>query len=409
MFRTLALSLGPIDTVGGPTVFSYHPMQLARFLEEVWIARQAATPPPEPTQLEVPAGLRGIEATSGIPVPVQPGWDHLIYAYMIEQTRCYEIFRRVIEEFAYGERLGTPTDATQRWLRTTEQLFFSEEAPHHIYRLASWLRPDSRATRRNAYFRMFGMDLNHGTDDNRPYPYPRPAAANTQFVPTLEDLLREVWRGVENFTNTSGPKPVDNAAIANLALRVYDMLRVRREGGNLARDELWHVSVMSWFHLTVDFDSPIVLDLEAQASAPEERLLKIGERVGLPAHSRSEAYFRLALNLSFILQLIEAASFNSPNTAVALYQPSPPAPPPPLVYDAMLAIIRDWSIATGRDMKARQVAVTPAAPPYPVRPATQAVIPVAPTTAMAPSTNGRARMASEVQPGEMQPGEMQPA
>jgi hypothetical protein len=405
MFYALAKSLGG-SAAGGPTVFSYHPMQLARFLEEVWIIRQTPPPGPDPTQLEVPVALRGVEATSGIPVPPQITWDHLIYAYMIEQTRCYEIFRRVIEEFAYGERLGTPTDATQRWLRTTEQLFYSEEAPNQIYRLSSWLRPDSRATRRNGYFRMFGMDLNHGTDENRPYPYPRPAAANTQFVPTLEDLLREVWRGVENFTNTSGPKPVDDAGIANLALRLYDMLRVRREGGNLARDELWHVSLMSWFHLTVDFDSPIVLDLEAQANAPEERLLKIGERVGLPAHSRSEAYFRLAVNLSFILQLIEAASFNTPNAAQALYQPAPPAPSPPLIYNAMLAIIRDWSIATGRDMKARQVSVTPAAPPYPVRPAAQAVIPVTP--AMAPSTNGRARMASEVQPGEIQPGEMQP-
>ena len=38
-----------------------------------------------------------------------PGlWDHLIYAYMVENTRVYEIFRRVLEEYAYGERLGVP-------------------------------------------------------------------------------------------------------------------------------------------------------------------------------------------------------------------------------------------------------------------------------------------------------------
>jgi hypothetical protein len=37
--------------------------------------------------------------------------------------------------------------------------------------LSNYVRPDIHATRRNAYQRMFGMDLNHGTDDNKPYPY----------------------------------------------------------------------------------------------------------------------------------------------------------------------------------------------------------------------------------------------
>ena len=35
-------------------------------------------------------------------------WDHLIYAYMIENTRICEIFRRVVHEFTHGEKLGTP-------------------------------------------------------------------------------------------------------------------------------------------------------------------------------------------------------------------------------------------------------------------------------------------------------------
>src|SRR3712207_7921894 len=33
--------------------------------------------------------------------------------------------------------------------------------------VTSWLRPDLRATRRNTYYRLLGMDLTHGLDGNR--------------------------------------------------------------------------------------------------------------------------------------------------------------------------------------------------------------------------------------------------
>ena len=289
MFRRLAASINTDPGISGPQVFNLHPMQLARYLEEAWINRDTTGVLPSPDLLEVPNQLRNQEATSFITpaLPANVVWDQLIYAYMVENTRIYEIFRRVLEEFLYGERLGTPSNATHHWLRTTEQLFFGPEAPYRIYAMTSWLRPDPRATRRNAYFRMFGMDLNHGTDDNRPYPYPRAAASNTEFVPSWEEFLREVWRGIENFSNSSGPKPTDDAAIANLARTLNDMLSVRREAGNLTRDELEHVSAMSWFHLTVSFDSAVIEDLEAQGNSAEERLLKVGQRVGLPGHSRS--------------------------------------------------------------------------------------------------------------------------
>ena len=95
--------------------------------------------------------------------------------------------------------------------------------------------------RRNAYHRLFGLDLNHGTDDNRPYPYPRAAAANTEFV---ADLRGAPARGVARRSRTSGTRsartPTDVTTIANLARAIFDMLRVRRQEnvGNLARDEL---------------------------------------------------------------------------------------------------------------------------------------------------------------------------
>jgi hypothetical protein len=202
---------------------------------------------------------------------------------------------------------------------------------------------------------MFGMDLNHGTDDNRPYPYPRPAAANTDFVPVWEQLLREVWVGVENAANISGARPTDEASIESLARRLDDMLSVRRADGHLSRDELLNVSMMSWFHLTLDFNSSIVEDMEAYANSPEERLMKIGARVGLPAHSRSAEYFRLAENMSLILREIEAERFNTIGGAETLYTVG--TANDRTILDPMLANIRDWSAATGRDMKARQVSV----------------------------------------------------
>lgn len=383
MFRQLALLITPPPAPPPPAlaeqaagiVFGIHPIQLSRFLEEVWAARNPNLQILTPTALEIPAAIPqvGLERDSGIrdsivdPAnrPTYPPslWDHLIYAYLIENTRVYEIFRRVLEEYAYGERLGVPSDEGQRWLRTTEQLFFRDNPPFQIYSLASWIRPDIRAVRRNAYQRMFGLDLNHGTDDNRPYPYPRATAANTEFSPTFEELLREVWRAIENVRNQVGANQTDVTTIANLARAIFDMLRVRRQEhvGNLGRDELFHVSTMDWFHLTLSFNTPIVHDLKADASSAAERLQKIGERVGLPAHSRSDSYFRLATNMSLILREMELGTFNDPaGGAPALFQLG-------VFQAAMQETITHWSIATGRDVKVRPVAVT-APQPAPIRP-----------------------------------------
>lgn len=289
-------------------------------------------------------------------------WDHLIYAYMIENTRIYEIFRRVIHEFLHGEKLGVPgtvpgtagvleTAESQRWLRTTEELFYRDPPPFFITTVTSHVRRDINATGRNAYQRMFGMDLNHGMDDNKPYPYVKAEAANKEFVSTFEEFLREVWIGIENVNNTSGAKPTDDAKIANLAERLHDMLRTRREAGNLSREEFVFVSWMSWFHLTVDSDLPIIQDLRAQAASPEERLFKIAQRVGLPAHGLSKSYFDIADSISRILIEIETGIFNTRAAVPALYTSTGGGDP----EEAMRTIIEYWSRITGREMKARRV------------------------------------------------------
>ena len=105
------------------------------------------------------------------------------------------------------------------------------------------------------------------------------------------------------------------------------MFSVRREVGNLTRDELLHVSTMSWFHLTVSFDSPVIVNLEAQGNSPEERLLKVGQRVGLPAHSRSGSYFRLADDMSASCAGSRRRSSTRPRGADALRKERPAAKP----------------------------------------------------------------------------------
>jgi hypothetical protein len=384
MFRTFAkfLTNGTTDdTKGARGLVQFHPSDLTAVLELAWDRRidrtnlelghpfhrsalfnfsttwfgsralSGAAPPPPPLASGQPNLNEIINAINGASCGVT--WDHLIYAYMIENTRIYEIFRRVVHEFLHGEKLGVPGSAeSQRWLRTTEELFYRDPPPFFITAVTGYTRPDIHATRRNAYQRMFGMDLNHGTDDNKPYLYVKAEAANTEFVSTFEEFLREVWVGIENFNNTSGANPKDDAKIADLAKKLHDMLRTRRETGNLSREEFDFVSMLSWFHLTVDSDLPIIQDLRAQAESPDERLFKIAQRVGLPAHGLSKSYFDVADSISRILIAIETGAFNDSSAVPALYSPVPGGGGPD---EAMRTIIRHWSIITGREMKARRV------------------------------------------------------
>src|SRR4029434_6575960 len=92
-------------------------------------------------------------------------WDHLIYAYMISNTRIRPIFRRVVHELVHGEKFGPPSEFTPLLLRNTEELFFRDPPPFSITTLTSEIRRDIETMERQAYYRMFGMDLNHGKDD----------------------------------------------------------------------------------------------------------------------------------------------------------------------------------------------------------------------------------------------------
>lgn len=384
MFRQFAALVSP------DLLFNAHPFELAWLLEEAWRQRLddtttagnksigdparrsdlSAQPPHVPTSLPNPSwppinpALRPIlqmRITGGgddVIVPRPFRWDHLIYAYMVENTRVYEIFRRVVFEFVHGEKLGAPTKDAEKWLRNTEELFFKDGAPFFIGSITSHLRNNLRANWRNPYQRMFAMELNHGGDDGKPYPYVKADAANTDFVSTFEEFLREVWVAMTFVGATSSSDPTDPAKIATLASKLKNMLMSRRQGGNLSREEFAAVSAMSWFHLTLEFrnnsdSAPIVQSLRAEANGTEQRLFKVAERVGLPAHGLSKHFFDIADPISRILIQIETGDYDFAEAVPALYTKAPGDNTPEA---AMREIITHWTAITGRDVKARKVA-----------------------------------------------------
>jgi hypothetical protein len=287
---------------------------------------------------------------------IRTPWKHISYAYLIENTNAKEIATRVLQGAFSDEPFGLLSDQSFRWLRLTEDLFFRDGITSLVSSITSSVRPDLRATFRNAYYRFLGIDLNHGAADGGPYPYVKAQAANTDFVRTLQDLLRELWHGFINSNNTSGPKTTDDTHIQELVVKLKTMLNERRLSGgagsatraNLAREEFVAVATMEWFDLTLRSETPIVVDLKASGDQPEDRLRKLGERVKLPAHGKSRAFFQLSENLPEFLREIEEGEWDENARPVAE------------LYDTKIAgnlskrtteTANQWMIATGVDLK----------------------------------------------------------
>jgi hypothetical protein len=356
MLTALAKTTSDIET-DNPAFLRLHPYEMMALIEHYWAVRrkQPRVVPTIAAESQLFRQLRDEVDTAGEADPSRPVWHQLMYAYMIENTRIYEIFRRVLHEYLHGEKLGVPLPGAEDWLRSTEAIWYSDLGPSAATPIRTEIRPDPRGSRRNAYQRMFGMDLNHGTDDNQPYRYTRAETSNGEFVTTFEELLREVWVGISNVGNISGQSQTDVGKIGMLADNLGIMLRSRRGGNNLLREEYVAVSMMSWLELAVDSNTPIVQSLRAEAGSQAERLFKIASKVGLPAHALSHSYFELARPLSNILTMIEAVHPSSFEGQEKVFYDKTVGQSVP---DAMSTIITHWSIITGRDMKARKVATT---------------------------------------------------
>lgn len=365
MFTTLARLLGP---PGVPNInrilTSYSSQQWSEYLEMLWRQPRSRV---KNGGFDTPADLNlnrqlariiNLDPLNMPPVPprVPAWWHHIIYAYMLENTRIVDVFQRVLQEWLNGERLPWPSLPTQRWMRTTEELFFTTPRPSGIGEVTSNLRPDAAAVRRNAYYRLLGMDLNHGTFDNRPYPYVKPETSNRDFAAVFESLLREAWRGYINRRTTVAQNTTDDQAIREHARHLRQMLLARRENGILSREEFNAVAMLDWFRLALLTDTQVVQDLTAQSTSPAARLAKIAERVGVTVHTRSDSYFQLAAPISLLLLHIENGNVEALGPQV-LYADAPLGVLTPVTQ----VVATHWEIITGRPIK--DIGALPTVPP----------------------------------------------
>ena len=437
MFRTLADSINSPATatdIEANAVLSTYPMQLSRFLDEVWSAGGPTSTPwqklfgstsPLPGQVKVtqligditreeePAGLLAT-LTSGLnytdptkPYLVDntvstvikgppPLWDHLIYAYLIEATGIFEIMADVVRRYVVGETLPYASAPGLAWVRGTEDLFFRDPPLFSTSgALMSQVRPDAAVNRRNAYWRMFGMDLPHPVGrgvTGQPWKRDVGPTINTRFLELWNELLRQVWLGFENATNTSGAKPTDPSYVAYLCQTLSEILKLRRQFGMLAREEFAFVTMMDWFHLTVSYDTAIVVDLKATAGPngnPADRLAAIGARVGIAPSRQSRELFELADLASAILWAIELEFFNTSDNAALLFANNLATNP---IVSTMNRIIDLWQSATGERVKDLAVTARRQGLPQSAQPSRLLPGPLVPTARPAaagrPSTNG---------------------
>lgn len=316
----------------GAMVLGSDPLDLLLHLEQVWDAFDPWKPDPRPAG---PA-RRARWATGAFArfePDANPAWNHLAYGFMLENTRAVQILQRVVRHYRLGESLGTPSMATQRWLDAAEVILGGETAPMAPWAPARFPARDPEAIRRNAYWRLFGMDLAFGAEDNGPLAYEKAEQHNADFVPLFEELLRRISRSL------SSPDP-DGGAMARASGQLRDRLLARRQARQLAREELAAATVLGWVDLTLRTNTSLVKDLHADADSPADRLRMIGERVGLPAHVKAAPLFALAPELSAFLRMLESGTLAEESMSGIR--------PDSTLAQTSRRVIDYWSAATGR-------------------------------------------------------------
>jgi hypothetical protein len=355
--RLIAAGMPPGNAAAA--VLQADPLDLVLHIEEVWDAANLWQLAPL-----VPPTARQTLFTTGWFNQVPPAagtvaWDHAGYALVLESSRVVQIMRRVVREYRSGERLGTPSVATQRWLDATEALVFGAAFPFSAWLSTSGVRPDAESVRRNLYWRLFGMPLGFGTDEDREATFEKSETANLSFRDLFEELLFELWKAIENVRNSSGPNASDDDRIFRLSEQLAYILRSRRQLALLGREELAAVTALGWFEVTLSVNSPVVQDLRAEATSAADRLKVIGERVKMPAHPRSAAFFSMAAELSLLLRTLEAGFVSAPQFSWLLYLTQQQAINAGFIAvggaaplgNEVRRVITEWQAATGKNLK----------------------------------------------------------
>lgn len=287
---------------------------------------------------------------------------HLIAAYLIENTRIIQIFQRMLEIYFSSEELGiAENEKAFNWIHNTEALLFRNDSLG-ASTLSSNLRTNSNHIRRNAYWRMFGMDLAFEDITSPETKYIKPQISNQQFIAVFEKYLSEIWQSYTNANNSSGVNTTDLNIIIDLCVQLKELLSARRgsssqfTNSNLSREEYQATFINSWFTYIISFDSEIVKFLHCQSSTIGERLIKIGNKVGIPAHLKCQSLFEMAGACGNILRKIEDGNILDDQTRMQLIIKSLLSGPPTNDQDKnimidLLTIINNWEKATGHNIK----------------------------------------------------------
>ncbi|WP_119079210.1 hypothetical protein [Chitinophaga alhagiae] len=343
-------------------LFNLHPSELYALLESAWSFRVRGNfPSGHP---ENKTALRGLPDSitalfdtswfnnSTFVTQVNGGdctghslWDHLIYAYVIESTQVYKVFRKLVENYAKGDFEINLTPEVLQWLHNTETLWFADPPVLSSFNMVSHLRSDMYLTRCGLYYRFFGFPL----PGDEQLPYYKAKSSHLNYRRSFERFAEEVWIGVENEVNTTGRRPIDDAAIAFSAYEMQKNFLSQRNNGDITKQEFFFVSMMAWFHLSLEYNSPIVRAFGINEQSPAQRLFALANIVGVPANGLSENLFRLADNMSILLTMIESGIFNDEANVPQLYSNTSP------ISAVMKQIIFNYSHVSGNNLKARAV------------------------------------------------------
>lgn len=314
----------------------------------------------------------GKELREGVLIPPY----HMIYAYLIENTRIVQIFEKLLFLYMHDEKLNKATTPENQkafqWIMNTESLFFKELSNSSYRNISSQIRTSRDATRRNAYFRMFGMDLAFGDiGSNAPVDFYKAEFNNQPFIILFEKFLTEIWQAYANARNAVGLNTTDMFVIVDTAQKIQEMLMSRRTTEitfenyrffNLSREEYASVVMMSWLYEVVSYDSPVIKFLRCNGNTPGERLINIGNKVGLPAHTKSEGLLDIAPAMNTLLRRIELGDYNNESIVTNIIRSQVEnlllTDPSRLALNDLLLIINNWEKATGHRIKNPEANIT---------------------------------------------------
>lgn len=297
---------------------------------------------------------------------------HLIYAYLMENTRMYQIFEKLIFLYINDEEIGIISASNPahqsafQWIHNTESLFFKHLSNNSFRNITSQIRSNQESVRRNAYYRMFAMDL--AFESGGDAKYYKAKMANNEFIFLFEQFLTEAWQAYINAKNAVGANSTDYQKLEDMATKLREILLARRGASgtiqlsqyrfmNLSREEYASVGLFSWLYYIISYNSPLVIFLGCQANTSAERLIKIGKRVKIEAHGKSQALIDLSIPTATILRMIEFKTLEQTNWLQKAIESQTPtgqgaaSPEQKLALTDLLTIINNWEKATGHRIK----------------------------------------------------------